>query len=173
MTILNYFFEEPEREFHIRELAKLMKISPTTASKQLNQLKKEGLLTSREKFNHLLFKADIENIKFKDSKLNYNIKKIRDSGLIEHLDIKFNHPRAIILFGSFAKAENVTNSDIDLLIITPLKKEPDLKEFEKKLKHEIQLFLHSQKEIKQMKNKELLNSFINGIVLKGYWELFE
>ena len=46
--------------------------------------------------------------------------------------------------------------------------------FEKKLGHEIQLFVHSVSDIERMKdkNKELLNSFINGIVIHGYLEVF-
>lgn len=172
---LEHFMKEPEREFHIRELAKLTKKSPTTISKYLNLYKKEQLLTYKNKFNHLLYKANIENKAFKDAKLFYNIKKLRSSGLIEYLGEEFNHPEAITLFGSFRKAEDIASSDIDILIITPIKKEVNLSRFEKYLGHNIQLFLHSSKEIEEMKvkNKELLNSFINGLVLHGFWEVFK
>ena len=173
--LLEYFFEEPEREFHIRELAKLLKKSPTTISKYLNQLKKIGILISERRLNHLLFKANSNNFQFKDAKLFYNLKKIKESGLLDHLNEELNHPQTIILFGSFAKSENIKKSDIDLFIITSVKKELDLKEFEKKLGHEIQLFLHSNKEVEEMKQKKepLLNSIINGVVLEGYWELLK
>jgi len=173
--LLEYFFEEPEREFHVRELAKLLKRSPTTISKYLNKLKKESVLVSERKLNHLLFKANSNNFQFKDLKLFYNLKNLKESGLLDYLDEELNHPRAIILFGSFVKSENIKKSDIDLFIITSIKKELNLKGFEKKLGHEIQLFLHSNKELEEMKQKKepLLNSIINGIVLEGYWELFK
>src|SRR3989344_7584653 len=163
--ILAYFFEEPEREFYVRELAKLLKKSPTTISKYLEILKKEQLLISSSKFNHLLYRADI-NRKFKDLKLNYNLSLIRDSGLVNYLKETFNFPEAIALFGSFAKAENAKKSDIDILIVSPAKKKPDLKSFEKRLGREIQIFVYSGKELSSLKNKELLNNFINGIVLE-------
>lgn len=174
-SILEYFIKEPEREFHIRELAKLTKKSPTTASKYLNKLKKEGMLISRKKLNHLLFKANNESVSFKDIKLAYNIKKLRESGLISHLNEQFNNPEAIVLFGSFSKAENTSQSDIDILVISPLKKETNLTKFEKILNHKIQLFLHSNSEIEKMKekNKELLNNWVNGIVILGFWEIFK
>jgi len=168
--LLGYFFEEPEREFYVRELAKLLKKSPTTISKYLDILKKEQLLISSKKFNHLLFKADV-NRKFKDSKLNYNLCLIRNSGLLDYLKDKLNYPEAIVLFGSFAKAENVKKSDIDILIVSSVKKKLDLKNFEKKLGHEIQVFAYSGKELSSLKNKELLNNFINGVVLEGYMEV--
>ncbi len=173
--ILEYFFEEPEREFHVRELAKLRKKSPTTISKYLNELKKEGILASERRLNHLLFKANPTSCQFKDSKLFYNIKKIKESGILYYLNEELNHPQAIILFGSFAKSENIKRSDIDLFIVTQTKKDLDLKEFEKKLGHEIQLFMHSNQDIEKMKQKKepLLNSVINGIILEGYLEMFK
>jgi len=174
-NLLNYFIKEPEREFYVRELAKFTKKSPTTISKYLNKLKKDKLLISKKKYNHLLFKANTEDQVFKDLKLFYNIKKLRECGLIDYLIEEFNHPEAITLFGSFRKAENIPKSDIDILIITPLKKKIDLKKFEKILNHEIQLFLHSNEEIEKMKiqNKDLINNWINGIVVYGYWGLYK
>jgi predicted nucleotidyltransferase len=173
MDIVKYFINEPEKEFHVRELAKLTKRSPTTVSKYLKELEKEGILVSENKLNHLFFKVNIGNQKFKERKLAYNLKSIQDSGLIEYLSEAYN-PEAIVLFGSFAKAENIPRSDIDLLVISSSKKEVKLEKYEKKLEHNIQLFVHSRKDIETMKtsNTKLLNNFVNGIKLCGYWELF-
>lgn len=171
--LLEYFINEPEREFHIRELAKLTGLSPTTVSKYLAEFEKKSILTSKRKLNHLLFKANAESQTFKNKKLFYNVQKLEESGLIDILDNEFNHPESIVLFGSFRKAENIPASDIDILIITPVKKEPNLGRFEKKLGHKIQLFVHSKAEIEKLKlkNKELVNNWLNGIVLRGYWEI--
>lgn len=173
--ILEYFIKEPEREFHVRELASLTKKSPTTISKYLRKYQKNKLLISRKKFNHLLFKANMENFSFKDRKLFYNIKKLRESNIIDHLENVFNHPEAIVLFGSYRKAENTKESDIDILIITPLKKHLDLKRYENILGHSIQLLTYSNSDIKKMMsdNKELLNNMLNGIVIYGLWEVFK
>jgi|SRR3989344_4764533 len=174
-NLLKYFIKEPEREFHVRELAKLDRKSPTTISKHLNKLKNEGLLLSRKKLNHLLFKANTENQHFKDLKIFFNIKSLRESGLIGCLIDEFNQPEAIILFGSFRRGEDTQQSDIDILIISPLKKEINLIKFEKILNRKIQLFIYPNSEIDKMKikNKELLNNWINGLVLHGFWELFK
>jgi len=173
-NIIKYFIEDPNTEFHIRELAKLSKKSPTTISKYLNDLKKRGILRSRRERNHLLFRSNTDNPAFRDEKLFYNIKKIREAGLVEYLNEEFNHPEAIVLFGSFRKAENTPLSDIDILIITSSKNRPNIEKFEKKLGHKIQIFLHSRKDVNRMKikNRELLNNFLNGIVLDGFWEVF-
>lgn len=170
--IIELFMKEPEKQFHIREIAKILNISPMTVAKYLKAFEKKKLLTSEKKYNHLFFKANSQNQNFKDLKREFNIRKIRKSGLIEYLIEEYNHPEAIVLFGSFAKAENIPRSDIDILIVSPIEKEINLDKFEKKLSHNIQLFLASKTKIKNMKNKDLLNNWINGIVLEGYWELF-
>jgi len=173
-NILNFFIKEPEKQFHIRQISKLLDKSPTTISKYLKELEEKNILKSEKKLNHLLFKANVENKKFKQLKLNYNLNLLYDSGLIDYLIKELNYPEAIILFGSFARAENSSASDIDLLIISSSKKEIKLNKFEEKLKHKIQIFVHSKRDIEKMKekNKELLNNWINGVTLYGFWEIF-
>ena len=106
-------------------------------------------------------------------KIYYNLELLNKSGLVDFLLNEFNYPEAIVLFGSFAKAENIKKSDIDILVVSPIKKKIELKEFEKNTGHEIQIFIYSGKELFSLKNKELLNSFINGIVLEGYIEVIK
>ena len=171
--ILELFIKNPEKDFHIRQVSKLIKKSPSTISKYLRKLEKEGVLISKRKLNHFLFKANSENKKFRLLKLNYNFNVLNDSGFIEYLIKEFNYPKAIVLFGSFSKAEDIPSSDIDLMIVSPLKKEVELEKFEKKLNHEIHLLVYSEKKIKEMckTNKELLNNMINGIVIYGLLEV--
>lgn len=173
-NIFTYFIESPEKEFYIRELARKTKKSPTTISKYLRQLKRGNLVKSEKKFNHILYKSNQENPLYRQKKIFYNIEKLQKSGLIEYLQEQLNFPEAVILYGSFAKGENIKKSDIDILAVSILKKEVNLERFEKILSHKIHLFIHSKNEIEKMKekNKELLNSFINGTILYGYWELF-
>ena len=170
--MLMLFMKEPEREFHVREIARIIRKSPTTISKYLKQYEREGLLNSEKKLNHLVFKAS-GNQEFKQIKLNHNLKLIKESGLVDFLIEEYS-PEAIVLFGSFAKAENTPKSDIDLLIISSKKNQPSLSKFESKLNHKIQLFIHSKDEINKFSktNKELVNGWINGIKIYGFFEVF-
>ncbi|MBI1970518.1 nucleotidyltransferase domain-containing protein [Candidatus Woesearchaeota archaeon] len=173
-NLILYFFKEPGRSFHVRELAKICKKSPTTISKHLLTLQKKGLLLSSKKLNHLLFTANTGKPAFRDMKIATNLQMLRSSGLLDAITQEYNHPEAIILFGSYRKGEDTAGSDIDIAIITPLKKEINLSTFEKKLGRPIQLFCRSRSDIEDMKkkNKELLNNWINGIVVEGFWEAF-
>jgi len=165
MDIKELFFEEPMREFGVREVARSLKIAPTTASKKLRSLFKEGFIEHKKERIYDLYRANRENEIFKDLKKNYGVKKIRDSGLIKELN-KFYGKPSIILFGSVAKGEDTSSSDLDLVIISEKIKEfPQKKQFEKRLKRDIQMFV--VKEIKELRNKHLINNVLNGLVLQG------
>ena len=69
------------------------------------------------------------------------VEKLYKTGLIDYLKEQLN-PSVIIVFGSIQKGEYDYESDVDLFIESSIKKEADLKDFEKKLKHRIQLFVY-------------------------------
>lgn len=60
LNILHYFFDEPTREYGVRELAKQVKKAPATVSKVLKQLAKKGLLQARKERLYTLYKANEE-----------------------------------------------------------------------------------------------------------------
>ncbi|HLC77425.1 MAG TPA: nucleotidyltransferase domain-containing protein [archaeon] len=172
--ILELFVEDSYRKFNVREVARLTKLNPSTASKYLALAHRAKMLKMEKARNFILFSADLEGHAFRDLKVYKNIKKIRNSGLLEFIENELNYPEAIILFGSYAKGENRKDSDIDLFILSESGEKLDIKSFETKLETEIQVFCHSRKEMERMKvkNKELLNNILNGIKLSGFFEVF-
>ena len=78
-TTLNPFIENPETEFHLRELARILKKSPATISKQLKQLTKQKIITMKKLSNHNYFRANTENKQFKQLKFSYNLQTIQSS----------------------------------------------------------------------------------------------
>ncbi len=165
LNIIKIFLEEPSREFNVREVARILKIAPATASKELKTLAKESILKEREQKIFKLYKSDLESENYKDLKIYYNLRKIKETGFLGSIN-KFYLKPVIILFGSAAYGLDTENSDFDILIVSEKTKEfPNLKEFEKKLNRKIQLFI--VKNIKELKNKNLINNVLNGIVLQG------
>ncbi len=160
--IKNLIFEKPEKWAHIREIARELKISPETARKLAVKLKKDGIAESRKEGNMLQFRAGMENEKYRREKMLHNLKTAYDSGIVDFLD-KFYRPHAIILFGSYARGEDISSSDADIGVITSSKKRPDLGIFEKRLHRRIELSLFTRKEV----SGEFFTNIINGITLKG------
>ncbi len=165
LNTLKIFFEEPTREFSVREAAGHLKTAPATASKNLKILASRGLLKERTERAANLYKANLDSENFLDMKKSYNIRKLKESGLIEALNDFYLKP-AIILFGSFATGLDTENSDIDLVVVSEKIKEfPERKRFEKKLKRPLQIF--AVKNIKDLKNEHLINNVLNGTVIQG------
>ncbi len=165
LNILRLFLEEPSREFNIREVARLLSISPATASKELKELVKLGLLKERRERIFNFYKANLESDLYRDIKVFFNIRKLKESNLINELN-KFYLKPTIVLFGSSAFGLDTETSDFDLLIISEKTREfTDLKKFEKKLNRRIHLFV--VKDIRDIKNEHLINNILNGITIQG------
>ena len=162
---MKLFFDYPTREFNVREAARILKIAPATASKELKSLAKQGLLKGRKERILNLYKANIENSLYRDLKIFYNIRKIKDSMLLDSLNRYYLKP-AIVLFGSASSGIDTETSDFDILVVSERKNIlPDKEKFEKKLKRKLQLFV--VREIKDLNNEHLINNVLNGIVLQG------
>lgn len=161
-NLLDVFFEESTRVFQLRELSRITKIPKTTLSRRLKELIKEKLIIQNiEEIKGYVANEDYSLFRIK-KKLN-SLEKIYGVELIDYLQELF-HPRCIILFGSFSKGEYTKESDIDIFVESKEKKY-DLKKFEKKLNHTINLFF--DEDIKNL-SRELYNNIINGIKLSGY-----
>jgi len=158
---LKPFFEDCYRRISVREYAKIIAISPPTASKLLSYYSSEKLLVKSRYRNFLFFSANNENKQFIDLSRIYWFERMHE--LIESLEKTLVSP-TIVLFGSLSKAEAKPDSDVDLAVFAH-KKELNYESFEKKLKRKINMFWFNS--IKDIKNKELANNMINGHILKG------
>lgn len=156
-------FRAPEKWIHIREIARVLRISPNSVRKDAILLKKHGILQKKREGNMIMYRANMESEQYKIEKMLVNLRDILYSGVIEFLQDYYS-PAAIVLFGSYSRGEDTSTSDIDIAVITSSKKRPDLRKFEKKLSRRIELSIFTRKEV----SKEFFNNVINGIVLKGF-----
>ena len=163
-------FNKPTHKFHIRELARKTGLNPNTIISFTDDLEEESIIGKEKKKHIVEISLNLENPATLQKKKFFNLSEIHDSGLIDFLVEEYNHPKSIILFGSYARGEDIERGDVDIMINTVKKEIVDLSKFEKKLKRKIHPFLFSEKEIKNMKkqNKELLNNILNGVILFGY-----
>ncbi len=155
------FFDNCYARISVRQYARMMKITPPTASSLLKFYEMEGLLLSEKDRNYIMFYANRDSQIFIGLSRLYWQFKLND--LVLFLDSKLTSP-TIVLFGSLSKAEAKPDSDIDLAIFAH-KKAVDLGHYEKKLKRKVQVFWYNS--LKDIVSKELANNIINGHVLTG------
>jgi|SRR3989344_3741037 len=158
---LRPFFEDCYRRISVREYAKIISVSPPTASSLLNAYLKSNLLIKEIERNYIFFHANSKEKQFIDlSRIYWSI---RLGNFLHYLE-KELVPSAIVLFGSLSKGETKSDSDLDLAIFAN-KKNLNIKKYEEELERRFQIFWF--KSTGDVKNKELMNNILNGYLLKG------
>lgn len=169
-TIKEYFFTNSTIKLRVREIERTLNLPLPSIIDYTKELVKEKILKKIIMGNVTFFSADRSSEEFLLQKKLFNIKEIYNSKLIKYIKEEYSNP-VTILFGSYSKGEDTENSDIDLYIETPSKKDFNLSKYEKILKRKIQVF--NYKNIKEMKNNHLSNNILNGITLNNFVEVFK
>ena len=166
--VLKVFLDSPTEFFGLREICRLVGISPKSVLNYLDEFQKEELIERIEKKGKPFYQARRENENFILCKKISIIFELEASGVVGKL-WDFLSPDAVILYGSHIKGEAIEGSDIDLFVLGK-KKNIDLSEYEDKLGKEIHLII--EEDVSNIP-KELKNNLINGIVLRGYFKVFK
>jgi len=150
-------------------MAEALKVSPTSVSQAVKLLDKERLVlySKSPRMNLTSVELNRERSEAVELKRVQNLQLIYESGLVKYLNDTF--PGGIIvLFGSYSYGTDTVNSDIDIAVIGSKAKKLDLTTFNKKLERTVIVQFYDSL---SLINKNLRNSLINGIVLKGVIEL--
>lgn len=163
--ILEVFFNNPSGEFHLRELSRLSKLSMPTIISATDTLAKEGLIIKAKGKVLTRVHANRENVDFQRYKRVCNLEIVYASGIVDFISNAYNHPKNIILFGSFSRGEDIEGSDIDIAVMTKKKLRLDLSKYERILKRSISIHEVYPEGV----SEEFRANLANGIVLEGSW----
>jgi len=170
---MEFLFRYPDKEFSLSDLAKLASVRKSNMGTILKELEDIGFIEISKLANLWRIKANQQGLIYIRSKIVYNLNFAYQSGLVDFLIDYFKNPKAIVLFGSFRKGEDISNSDIDIAIETEEAKEyeiiglRELADFENRIGKKIQIHLFNMKNI----DINVLNNITNGIVLWGFLEV--
>ena len=163
--IIKFLCINAGNSYNQREIALALKVSPTAVANSLKNLEKEGIVKLNKSKNTKPRRISLNlqnNLVFFIKRVE-NLRAIYESGLAEYLFDKFPGS-TIILFGSYSWGEDSINSDIDIAVVGNLTKKIDLSAYESKIVRKIIIqFFDSFDKI----NKNLKESILNGIILKG------
>lgn len=114
--ILRFLSRYPDKEFYVRDIARNANISVGSASEVLGMLEVTSILVSRIAGNMKYFRLNVDNPLVLQLKRTLNL---MSEGLNEFVDkAKKLGAQKIILFGSYARGENLSDSDIDILVVS-------------------------------------------------------
>ncbi|MEK6844370.1 MAG: nucleotidyltransferase domain-containing protein [Nanoarchaeota archaeon] len=168
--VLKVFLDSPTHKFKIREIGRIINLAPTSIKNHIDILEKKKIIIKKKEMNYntYTYYSNKDNPDFIFLQQQSIISELYYSNIINEL-WEYLAPKAIILYGSYAKGEATENSDIDLFIIGK-EKNLDTSNYEKRLNKK--LHINFSESFNNLSN-ELKNNIINGKILKGYLKVFK
>jgi len=161
--ILRLFLRNPTTPFYVKEVARKLKVSSSSASKFLNQMQKDGIFKREITGNTHLYRLNDELEIVKKLKVFHTLVEIQNAKLVKLFREKDGTIISIVLYGSHASGENDEKSDIALLILSNQKKDftDTIQEIEKKLGKKVTVERFSIGGWNEMKEKD--RTFYNSV----------
>ncbi len=130
--ILELFFENPAREFYLREISRITRIPAASVHVTMKKLEKINLVT-REKTPAVdKFKARIDERRFIALKRAHNLHKILQSEGLAQL-ITYADPKAVWMTGPYSQGRNETTDNLTIYCMDSKKESFQQKNWEKEI----------------------------------------
>lgn len=173
LSVLYWFFAYPEVKTTLSELAKELGISKKTASKVVTDLAKEEFLIVEQIGKAWGIHCNIQHHYNRTIKIGYNLSTVYSSGIIQEVYNLVGNPKAIILFGSYRKGDDIGSSDLDIAVEIVGNSDLEIKHignlaklgFRKNVPVNIHVFTRNKIDL------NLFANIANGIVLDGFFEV--
>jgi len=164
--ILQLYFSHPEKEYYLRELERLFKKPVAYIRRELLNLEKSGLFISKFKGKQRYFLLN-KNYPLYNEIKKIVFKTIGSEGNLRELLKNIKNIKIAFIFGSFAKEQEDTYSDIDLMIIGNPNEDKlisAISKLEDKLKREINYHIYTPQDIKKQISRE--DTFIKNVLVE-------
>lgn len=148
--LLRLFFTNPDRQFYIQEIGRILGKKTGSFQRTLYNLEKEGVLISEYKANARFFRINKNHPIYKELK-SIVFKTVGVAGSIQNILKKASHVRLAFIYGSHAKGRENYLSDIDVFIVGSPNEDRLIKEFdrlEETLKREVNFKLYTEAEFR-------------------------
>ena len=171
--LLGYYFTNPDAKHYVRELALYLKVDPTNLSRELHRLEKEDIFISEKSGLQKYFSLNKNHTLYGEFKSTV-FKTIGIQGSLRQMVGRFSKIETSFIYGSYAKGEEKTSSDIDLIVVgSPDRRQftSEIRKLEDKLQREINFNIYTPEEFqKKLQEKgSFLAQVVKGkkIMLRG------
>lgn len=167
-ALLARLFLEPQRDFRLRELARLTGISAGSVLHELKQLQAADLVRRTEERNLVTYRANPASPVFEELRGIVEKTSGIDGMVREALSGAGRKIRLALIYGSVAKGTNRASSDVDVLVVGDIAFEPLvrlLQPVEERIGREISPRLYSTAEFRAKRSSDrFLKSVLSGPV---------
>jgi predicted nucleotidyltransferase len=162
--VLKTLFLSPDKRYYVRQLASLLGSSVGTIHRELVSFEKSGILNSEKVGNLRFFYINKTNPLFTELKqMIFKTEGIK--GRVEEELKKIRGIKTAFIYGSFAKEEERSDSDVDLFLVGEIDEDElvhKISALEREFSREISYTIYTENELtKEKKNK---NSFILDVI---------
>jgi predicted nucleotidyltransferase len=176
VKVMQWFFSYPSIPISLSDLARELKISKKTATIIVNKFVKENFLIKEEIGRTWRISCNQSHLYNFTKKISYNLlliyQVLYETGIINEIYSQAGNIKAIILFGSYRKGDDIDKSDIDIAVEIAGEEEmkiinlgiiPQLG-YRKNVSVNLHIFSRNKIDI------NLFSNIANGIVLEGFLE---
>jgi predicted nucleotidyltransferase len=149
LQILTFLARNPDKQFYIREIAKIMNKSVGGTHKTLKSLKEMNFIKENKSGKNIYYQINQMNPSIKNFKIFMTINEL--TTLVNKLK---EISEKIILFGSCANGEDNDKSDIDLFVLTNEKGKVNKKILNTKFNRKIQAVVVNTGDLMKIKEKD-------------------
>lgn len=164
INILKLFIFNPDKEYYIREIERLIKEPFDPLRMELRRLEDIGLLKSHTSGRQKYYGINLDHILFPDIK-SIILKTVGIGDLLRDTLSRKDGIQTAFIYGSYAKDLEHADSDIDILVIgdiTSKELQSIFSDIENKTKREINPTVYSLEEIRAKHKSK--NNFISDIL---------
>lgn len=164
--LLSLFFENENKEYYLREMARITGVPATNIRRELKKLEEDRFFVTNKIGNLLFYKLNKKHPLFKE------LKKILSQEIGIEFELRtlfksFKNIDSAFIYGSYASGKNRSDSDIDLMVVgSPNKEkiEDKISELERRYQREINYQILASETFNKKKKQK--NSFIMEILKK-------
>ncbi|MEK6732989.1 MAG: nucleotidyltransferase domain-containing protein [Candidatus Omnitrophota bacterium] len=163
-ALFKLYFTNPDSEFYLRGLERLLSMPVSMIRKELMRLEKEGIFVSHKKGNLVYYQVNKAYPLFSEFK-SIVFKTIGVQGLLNEALRKIKGIDTAFIYGSYAKGNERADSDIDLCVIGTIDENilvRMISELEASVTREINYTIYTKKEFAEKKRKK--DSFISELI---------
>lgn len=155
-ALFRLYFTNPESEYYLRELERVLGIPVAMVRKELTRLEKDGIFVSRKKANLVFYFLNKSYPLFEELKSIIS-KTIGITASLQDVLKNIKGVEAAFIYGSFAKKSEKSTSDIDLFVMGNISENAlirAIKKIEGTLKREINYTLYTRSEFLSKKREK-------------------
>ena len=146
--VLALLLNNPDEKFYMREIATLVRKNPSGVKRELDNLEKMGILTSKKVANLKYFQAEKKSPLFAELK-NLIAKSLGIHGALKAL-LKTSNVKIAFIFGPYAESEDADTVSLLIAGVNTLPME-SIREIEEKFGKKVHITVIDENEFKSRK----------------------